>query len=226
MFIPCRTLLPEPFACMIIICYNLVMEMVNTRTDAELASAVQNALQTLLPHIRSEIREEFRTDSGPSGSGGNPPIVCMILALYRAKKEWKPRVLGDEEGLVKQGGDEVFAWGTRVQVKEVVTRWLSPYIGVTPLPVSYSLQALSNLHYLFGGFMDYLWSRELDISNFDPADRKILPVDARATGAALGIILIWNSTWRAGGKPDDQSFTVDGDVDDFLVTDNSSMILG
>nr|GEV37734.1 integrase, catalytic region, zinc finger, CCHC-type, peptidase aspartic, catalytic [Tanacetum cinerariifolium] len=33
-----------------------------------------------------------------------------------------------------------------------------------------SLQALSNLHYLFGGFMDYLWSRELDISNFGPAD--------------------------------------------------------
>nr|GEY49809.1 ribonuclease H-like domain-containing protein [Tanacetum cinerariifolium] len=33
-----------------------------------------------------------------------------------------------------------------------------------------SLQALSNLHYLFGGFMDYLWSRQLDISNFGPAD--------------------------------------------------------
>ncbi|GJU84994.1 hypothetical protein Tco_1292540 [Tanacetum coccineum] len=39
-----------------------------------------------------------------------------------------------------------------------------------------SLQALSNLHYLFGGFMDYLWSRELVISNFGLADRKILPV--------------------------------------------------
>ncbi|GKF86586.1 hypothetical protein Tco_0254413, partial [Tanacetum coccineum] len=32
------------------------------------------------------------------------------------------------------------------------------------------LQALSNLHYLFGGFMDYLLSRELNISNFGPAD--------------------------------------------------------
>nr|GFC81263.1 hypothetical protein [Tanacetum cinerariifolium] len=40
--------------------------MVNTRTDAELTAAVQNALQTLLPQIRAEIREEFRTDSGPS----------------------------------------------------------------------------------------------------------------------------------------------------------------
>ncbi|GJS33482.1 retrovirus-related pol polyprotein from transposon TNT 1-94 [Tanacetum coccineum] len=34
-----------------------------------------------------------------------------------------------------------------------------------------SLQVLSDLYNLFGGFMDYLWSRELDISNFGPADR-------------------------------------------------------
>nr|GFC40956.1 hypothetical protein [Tanacetum cinerariifolium] len=40
--------------------------MVNTRTDADLSAAVQNALQTLLPHIHAEIREEFRTSSGPS----------------------------------------------------------------------------------------------------------------------------------------------------------------
>nr|GEZ36416.1 retrovirus-related Pol polyprotein from transposon TNT 1-94 [Tanacetum cinerariifolium] len=48
---------------------------------------------------------------------------------------------------------------------------LSPYIGITSLPISCGLQALSNLHYLFGGFMDYLWSRELNISNFGPAYR-------------------------------------------------------
>nr|GFC38629.1 hypothetical protein [Tanacetum cinerariifolium] len=47
--------------------------MVNTRTDADLLADVQNALQTLLPQIRAEIREEFRTSSGPSDSGGNPP---------------------------------------------------------------------------------------------------------------------------------------------------------
>nr|GFC41717.1 hypothetical protein [Tanacetum cinerariifolium] len=35
--------------------------MVNTRTDADLSAAVQNALQTLLPQICAEIREEFRT---------------------------------------------------------------------------------------------------------------------------------------------------------------------
>nr|GFC49357.1 hypothetical protein [Tanacetum cinerariifolium] len=69
--------------------------MVNTRTDAELAAAVQNtlqtllpqsraeireefrtavqnALQTLLPQIRAEIRKEFRTSSGPSDAGGKP----------------------------------------------------------------------------------------------------------------------------------------------------------
>nr|GFD49080.1 hypothetical protein [Tanacetum cinerariifolium] len=51
--------------------------MVNTCTDVELATAVQNALQTLLPQIRAEIREEFRTGSGPSGSGGNLPPVTI-----------------------------------------------------------------------------------------------------------------------------------------------------
>nr|GFB24340.1 hypothetical protein [Tanacetum cinerariifolium]GFD54136.1 hypothetical protein [Tanacetum cinerariifolium] len=35
--------------------------MVNTRTDTEPSAAVQNALQTLLPQIHAEIREEFRT---------------------------------------------------------------------------------------------------------------------------------------------------------------------
>nr|GFC87735.1 hypothetical protein [Tanacetum cinerariifolium] len=40
--------------------------MVNTRTDTELVAVVQNALQTLLPQICAEIREEFRTSSGPS----------------------------------------------------------------------------------------------------------------------------------------------------------------
>nr|GEV66781.1 hypothetical protein [Tanacetum cinerariifolium] len=37
--------------------------MVNTCIDAELAAAVQNALQTLLLQIRAEIREEFRAGS-------------------------------------------------------------------------------------------------------------------------------------------------------------------
>nr|GFB36095.1 hypothetical protein [Tanacetum cinerariifolium] len=43
--------------------------MVNTRTDADLSTAVQNTLQTLLPQIREEICEEFRTGSGSSNAG-------------------------------------------------------------------------------------------------------------------------------------------------------------
>nr|GFC45481.1 hypothetical protein [Tanacetum cinerariifolium] len=47
-----------------------IRQMVNTRTDADLSAAVQHALQTLLPQIRAEIHEEFRTSSGPSDAGG------------------------------------------------------------------------------------------------------------------------------------------------------------
>nr|GFC54196.1 hypothetical protein [Tanacetum cinerariifolium] len=65
--------------------------MVNTRTDAELATAVQNALQTLLPQIHAEICEEFRTSSGPSGSGGNPPPVTIHTWLECFNKQ-KPRL--------------------------------------------------------------------------------------------------------------------------------------
>nr|GFC33300.1 hypothetical protein [Tanacetum cinerariifolium] len=65
--------------------------MVNTRTDAELAAAVQNALQTLLPQIRAEIREEFRTGSGPLGSGGNPPPFTIHTCLECCNKQ-KPRL--------------------------------------------------------------------------------------------------------------------------------------
>nr|GEY29123.1 zinc finger, CCHC-type, retrotransposon Gag domain protein [Tanacetum cinerariifolium] len=64
--------------------------MVNTHIDAELAAAVQNALQTLLPQIRAEISEEFRTDSGSSSSGGNPLPVTIHTWLERFNKQ-KPR---------------------------------------------------------------------------------------------------------------------------------------
>nr|GEX26130.1 zinc finger, CCHC-type, retrotransposon Gag domain protein [Tanacetum cinerariifolium] len=64
--------------------------MVNTRTDADLLVAVQNALQTLLPQIRAEIREEFCTSSGPSDSGGNPPPITIHTWLEHFNKQ-KPR---------------------------------------------------------------------------------------------------------------------------------------
>nr|GFC45610.1 zinc finger, CCHC-type, retrotransposon Gag domain protein [Tanacetum cinerariifolium] len=44
-------------------------------------------LQTLLPQIRAEIREEFRTGSGPSGSGRNPPPVTIHTWLERSNKQ-------------------------------------------------------------------------------------------------------------------------------------------
>nr|GFC67733.1 zinc finger, CCHC-type, retrotransposon Gag domain protein [Tanacetum cinerariifolium] len=62
-------------------------QMVNTRTDADLSAAVQNALQTLLPRIRAEIREEFRTSSGLSDAGGNPPPVTIHTWLERFNKQ-------------------------------------------------------------------------------------------------------------------------------------------
>nr|GFC81143.1 hypothetical protein [Tanacetum cinerariifolium] len=61
--------------------------MVNTRTDADLSAAVQNALQTLLPQIHAEIREVFRTSSGPSDAGGNPPPVTIHTWLERFNKQ-------------------------------------------------------------------------------------------------------------------------------------------
>nr|GEX46396.1 zinc finger, CCHC-type, retrotransposon Gag domain protein [Tanacetum cinerariifolium] len=73
--------------------------MVNTRTDADLYAAVQNALQTLLPQIRAEIREDFRTSSGPSDSGGNPPPVTIHTWLKCFNKQ-KPRSFEKATSLV------------------------------------------------------------------------------------------------------------------------------
>nr|GEZ32351.1 zinc finger, CCHC-type, retrotransposon Gag domain protein [Tanacetum cinerariifolium] len=65
----------------------LLLKMVNTRIDADLSAAVQNALQTLLLHIRAEIREEFRTSSGPSDAGGNPPPNALQTLLPHIRAE-------------------------------------------------------------------------------------------------------------------------------------------
>ncbi|GJT42359.1 uncharacterized mitochondrial protein-like protein [Tanacetum coccineum] len=63
-------------------------KMVNTRTDAELAAAVQAAVTEMLPQIREQVREEYR--NGASGSGGNPPPVTIHTWLERFNKQ-KPR---------------------------------------------------------------------------------------------------------------------------------------
>nr|GFC17463.1 zinc finger, CCHC-type, retrotransposon Gag domain protein [Tanacetum cinerariifolium] len=56
-------------------------------TDADLSTAVQNALQALLPQILAEIRKEFRTSSGPSDAGGNPPPVTIHTWFERFNKQ-------------------------------------------------------------------------------------------------------------------------------------------
>ncbi|GJZ42812.1 hypothetical protein Tco_0590067 [Tanacetum coccineum] len=62
--------------------------MVNTRTDAELAAAVQAAVDAMLPQIRDQVREEYRT--GAVASGSNPPPVTIHTWLERFNKQ-KPR---------------------------------------------------------------------------------------------------------------------------------------
>ncbi|GJR09672.1 hypothetical protein Tco_0792324 [Tanacetum coccineum] len=62
--------------------------MVNTRTDAELAAAVQAAVDAMLPQIREQVREEYRT--GAVTSGSNPPPVTIHTWLERFNKQ-KPR---------------------------------------------------------------------------------------------------------------------------------------
>nr|GEW77617.1 reverse transcriptase domain-containing protein [Tanacetum cinerariifolium] len=67
-------------------------DLIPTRMTLELANraictpdeiARDNALQTLLP----QIREEFRTSSGPSDAGGNPPSVTIHTWLERFNKQ-------------------------------------------------------------------------------------------------------------------------------------------
>ncbi|GJY95886.1 putative reverse transcriptase domain-containing protein [Tanacetum coccineum] len=57
--------------------------MVNTRTDAELAAAVQATVDAMLPQIREQVREEYRTGA----SGGNPPPATIHTWLEHFNKE-------------------------------------------------------------------------------------------------------------------------------------------
>ncbi|GJZ30984.1 zinc finger, CCHC-type, retrotransposon gag domain protein [Tanacetum coccineum] len=57
--------------------------MVNTRTDAELAAAVQAAVDAMLPQIREQVHEEYRTGA----LGSNPPPVTIHTWLERFNKQ-------------------------------------------------------------------------------------------------------------------------------------------
>nr|GFB09077.1 hypothetical protein [Tanacetum cinerariifolium] len=97
--------------------------MVNTRTDADFSAAVQNALQALLPQIRAEIREEFRTSSGPSDAGGNPPLQAkggdawLITVTWADFKklfflQFFPRAEKESAGTEEEQAKN-FQWGLR-----------------------------------------------------------------------------------------------------------------
>nr|GFD13440.1 zinc finger, CCHC-type, retrotransposon Gag domain protein [Tanacetum cinerariifolium] len=61
-----------------------------------------DTLQTLLPQIRAEIREEFRTSSGLSNASGHPPPRFLQLA----------RFLGGAAGTEEEKAKN-FQWGLR-----------------------------------------------------------------------------------------------------------------
>nr|GFA77531.1 hypothetical protein [Tanacetum cinerariifolium] len=89
--------------------------MVNARTNADLSEAVQNALQTLLPQIHAEIHEEFRTSSGPSDAGGNPPPIShmeKILDVMGFEDAFKTRL-----AVYKFEGNELAWWKAYKQAK-------------------------------------------------------------------------------------------------------------
>nr|GFB85396.1 hypothetical protein [Tanacetum cinerariifolium] len=94
-------------------------QMVNTRTDAELSAAVQNALQTLLPQIRAKIREEFRTGSGPLDFGGNPPPVTVHTWIECFNKQKpcsfeKATAPVDAENWISYMGRSLMSWVVRM----------------------------------------------------------------------------------------------------------------
>ncbi|GJT45646.1 putative reverse transcriptase domain-containing protein [Tanacetum coccineum] len=65
--------------------------MVNTRTDAELAAAVQAAVDAMLPQIREQVREEYRAGALAFQSSNfffsNPPPATIHTWLERFNKQ-------------------------------------------------------------------------------------------------------------------------------------------
>ncbi|GJX69975.1 hypothetical protein Tco_0307146 [Tanacetum coccineum] len=116
--------------------------------------------------MRSKCPQLFVDSANASSSIGNQSIECDHL---------------NEIGMVMKLVEFIsFTFGDKEMIIEILTH--SPYIGRNSLDGLLQREPLSDLYYLFGGFMDYLWSCELYISNFSPADRtgmftKALPED-------------------------------------------------
>nr|GEV95417.1 bifunctional riboflavin biosynthesis protein RIBA 1, chloroplastic-like [Tanacetum cinerariifolium] len=76
-------------------------------------TSVQNALQTLLPQIRAEIHEEFRTSSGPSDAGGNPlPTNTETSMKFMQRFLRLAGFLGAAAGTEEEQAKN-FQWGLR-----------------------------------------------------------------------------------------------------------------
>nr|GEX59316.1 hypothetical protein [Tanacetum cinerariifolium] len=89
---------------------DVLTKMVNTRTDAELAAAVQNALQTLLPQIRADIREEFRT--APVDAENWISYMEKIFDVMGCEDAFKTRL-----AVYKFEGDALAWWKAYKQAK-------------------------------------------------------------------------------------------------------------
>nr|GEX98581.1 hypothetical protein [Tanacetum cinerariifolium]GEY00353.1 hypothetical protein [Tanacetum cinerariifolium] len=107
-------------------------------------------------------REAMYSEKDPRAKTSKPFIVFEKYGISRLAIFLGYGGSGDGEGSLPRGF-RGFCWGKEEEkvACELGGKWskrLSPYIGVTLLLISCGLQALSNLHYLFSGFMDYFWS--------------------------------------------------------------------
>ncbi|GJT13671.1 hypothetical protein Tco_0860713, partial [Tanacetum coccineum] len=126
----------------------------------------------LMAKARSVALQGGRVVGGSVCKKGDEGGVCLVTK-YCSKQG------GKEVGKVLGGDVVVRSWKLTF-----ICHWANPFkdferSNVPRIKLSSfsesddtftSLQALSNLHYLFSGFMDYFWSRELNISNFGRAN--------------------------------------------------------
>nr|GFD23391.1 hypothetical protein [Tanacetum cinerariifolium] len=94
--------------------------MVNTHTDTDLSTAIQNALQAMLPWIREEIREEFPYKQAKGGDTWLVTVtwvdfkkLCFLQFFPQAeqerlKREYHSIPAGTEEEQAKN-----FQWSLR-----------------------------------------------------------------------------------------------------------------
>ncbi|GKE49249.1 hypothetical protein Tco_1480507, partial [Tanacetum coccineum] len=100
----------------------------------------------------------------------------FVRTTLEAKKTWWLRLGAGVYDSWKIQGDVEELWDELAKLGLGACKQLGDELGESWRSVVACLQALSNLHYLLSGFMDYFWSCKLNISNFGPANRKILPM--------------------------------------------------